>query len=76
MFLPEVVKLLLVLEILNRGSRQSPQVLRMFPALSKSSVAKRNQSANRNKASISMLTAGFFLDKSAYASVCAVNEVD
>ena len=76
MLLPEILKLLLVLKILNRGSRQSPQILRMFPALSKSAVAQRNQSAYRNKASIAMLFVGLFLDKSAHASVLAVNEID
>jgi hypothetical protein len=76
MLLPEVVQLLLVLEILHRGSRQSPQVLRMFPALSKSAVAQGDQSAYRNKASIAMLFVGLFLDECAHASVFAVNEID
>ena len=76
MLLPEVVKLLLVLKILDRGSRQLPQIFRMFPALSKSAIAERNQSAYSNKAGIAMLTVCLFLDESAHASVCAVNEVD
>ena len=76
MLLPEVIKRLLVLKILNRGSRQSPQILRMFPALSKSAVAEGKQGAYSDKAGIAMLTVGFFLDKSTHASVCAVNKID
>jgi len=76
MFLPEVVKLLLVLKIFDRGSRQPSQILRMFPALSKSAIAQWNQGAHRNEASIAMLFVGLFLDKSAHACVCAMNEVD
>ena len=76
MLLPEIVKLLLVLKLLDRGSRQPPQILRMFPALSKSAIAQWNQSAYSNKAGITMLTACLFLDESAHASVCAVNEID
>jgi hypothetical protein len=76
MLLPEVVKLLLVLKILDCGSRQLPQIFRMFPALSKSAITEGNQGAYSNKAGIAMLTACLLLNKSAHASVCAVNEID
>jgi hypothetical protein len=76
MFLPEIVKLPFILKILDRDPRQSPQILRMFPALSKSAVAQGNQSAYGNKASITMLFVGLFLHERAHASVFAVNEID
>jgi len=48
----------------------------MFPALSKSPVAQRNQGAYSNKAGIAMFIVGLFLNESAHTSVCAVNEID
>lgn len=47
----------------------------MFPALPKSSIAKRYQGAHSNEASIAMLLIGFSLYKSTHTSIVVVDEV-
>lgn len=75
MFIPKVDKRLLVLKVFDGGSRQPPQILCMFPALSESAVTEGDQSAHSNKAGIAMLLVGLSLDKGAHPSICAVDEV-
>ena len=76
MLVPELLQGLLAIQILDRLFCKLSKCLRMYPALSKSPIAERKQSAYSNEASIAMLLVSLLLHESAHASVFAVNEVD